>query len=71
MALPSLPALRMFEVAGRLSSFTRAATELNVTQAAGQPSDPRARGTARRALVSSYDASARLDAGRVSGCYRG
>jgi LysR family glycine cleavage system transcriptional activator len=32
--LPSLPALRVFEAAGRLLSFTRAAAELNVTQAA-------------------------------------
>jgi LysR family transcriptional regulator, glycine cleavage system transcriptional activator len=32
--LPSLPALRVFEAAGRLQSFTRAAEELNVTQAA-------------------------------------
>ncbi|MDY0883327.1 transcriptional regulator GcvA [Dongia soli] len=32
--LPSLPALRVFEAAGRLLSFTRAAMELNVTQAA-------------------------------------
>ncbi|HVJ41974.1 MAG TPA: transcriptional regulator GcvA [Dongiaceae bacterium] len=32
--LPSLPALRMFEAAGRLLSFTRAAAELHVTQAA-------------------------------------
>jgi LysR family glycine cleavage system transcriptional activator len=32
--LPSLPALRVFEAAGRLLSFTRAAEELHVTQAA-------------------------------------
>jgi LysR family glycine cleavage system transcriptional activator len=32
--LPSLPALRVFEAAGRLLSFTRAADELHVTQAA-------------------------------------
>src|SRR5262249_24935515 len=32
--LPSLPALRVFEAAGRLLSFTRAAAELHVTQAA-------------------------------------
>ena len=32
--LPSLNALRAFEAAARLMSFTRAATELNVTQAA-------------------------------------
>lgn len=32
--LPSLPALRVFEVAARLLSFTRAAEELHVTQAA-------------------------------------
>jgi LysR family transcriptional regulator, glycine cleavage system transcriptional activator len=33
-ALPSLPALRVFAVAGRTLSFTRAAQVLNVTQAA-------------------------------------
>ena len=33
-ALPSLPALRVFAAAGRHLSFTRAATELNVTPAA-------------------------------------
>src|ERR1700753_4301261 len=32
--LPSLPALRVFEAAGRSLSFTRAAEELHVTQAA-------------------------------------
>ena len=32
--LPSLPALRVFAVAGRTLSFTRAAEELAVTQAA-------------------------------------
>jgi len=32
--LPSLPALHVFAVAGRLLSFTRAAAELHVTQAA-------------------------------------
>jgi len=32
--LPSLPALRVFEAAGRLLSFTKAAAELHVTQAA-------------------------------------
>ncbi|HEX9446371.1 MAG TPA: transcriptional regulator GcvA [Dongiaceae bacterium] len=32
--LPSLPALRVFEAAARLLSFTRAAAELHVTQAA-------------------------------------
>ncbi len=32
--LPSLPALRVFEAAGRHLSFTKAARELNVTQAA-------------------------------------
>jgi LysR family transcriptional regulator, glycine cleavage system transcriptional activator len=34
MRLPSLPALRVFEAAGRHMSFTRAAEELHVTQAA-------------------------------------
>ena len=34
MSLPSLPALRVFEAAARHESFTRAADELSVTQAA-------------------------------------
>ena len=34
MDLPSLNALRAFEVAARLGSFTRAAAELHVTQSA-------------------------------------
>ena len=34
MRLPSLPALRVFEAAGRHMSFTKASAELNVTQAA-------------------------------------
>src|SRR5258708_5243394 len=34
LRLPSLPALRVFEAAARHLSFTKAAQELNVTQAA-------------------------------------
>ena len=33
-SLPSLTALRVFEVAGRLESFSKAALELNITQGA-------------------------------------